>query len=226
MDIIWKEVTLKDSEILQSILKVHDKTFPYEVREPHEIFYNSLEYQNSCFPDSFRFLAGFHKNKLCSFATAHYFSKINFGFIVYVVTSPFIRNLGIGSLTLSKIEELLTKDAKAAGFEFLEGIALETEKVEFATTGKEKIDCIKRNFFFEKNNYNHIDEIKYVQPPLRQGDDLIPLNFFIKTNKTKITNQMINDIVKEIFKNKYQKINKLPTNIIKECLDKILITTV
>ncbi|MEW9501775.1 GNAT family N-acetyltransferase [Jeotgalibacillus marinus] len=221
MDIIWREATIQDLEIIRSALQLYDESFPYEVREPHEVFYQSLQYQKDCFPNSFRFLIGIYNNKLCSFATAHYFANVNFGFIVYIVTDPSVRNAGLGSITLQKIDEILTKDAKKAGYDSLDGIALETEKEEMVKSEKERIDCIKRNHFFEKNNYVQIDTINHVQPPLRSEDRAVPLNLFIRTYNNPLTNQLVKDIIGEIYKEKYQKVNNIPKDILEKCYKNI-----
>ncbi|WP_019420373.1 GNAT family N-acetyltransferase [Paenibacillus sp. OSY-SE] len=90
-------------------------------------------------------MLGFEGEQLVSFATGHYFAEVNSGFIVYIVTNPFVRSRGLGAKTLSKLEELLHKDAAAAGYDSLSAIILETETQEIAHTEAEKEDCMKRN---------------------------------------------------------------------------------
>ncbi|WP_025027381.1 GNAT family N-acetyltransferase [Caldalkalibacillus mannanilyticus] len=223
MNITWQEITLQDTELLQSILNMYDQAFPHEVREPHEVFYQSLQYQKSCFPNSFRLVVGFYDNKICSFATAHYLSKVNVGFIVYIVTNPLARGIGVGSKTLEKVEELLTYDAQQAGFVTLDGIILETEKEEFVHSEEERAQCAKRNLFFEKNQYVNISSVKYVQPPLHPEGEAVPLHLLIKTNQPPLTEQKVRDIIREMYREKYEKVNHLSSELLKECYEKIFL---
>lgn len=56
--------------------------------------------------------------------------------------------------TLLKLEELLNEDSCLAGNPFLNAVILETETQEMVHSKEEKQDCMKRNKFFERNNYN------------------------------------------------------------------------
>ncbi|MGM0878477.1 MAG: hypothetical protein ACQEWV_28215 [Bacillota bacterium] len=93
-----------------------------------------------------------------------YFADVNSGFIVYIVTNPLIQSNGLGSKTLVKLEGLLNKDAISAGNLSLRAIFLETETQDMVHTEEEKEDCIKRNRFFDRNDYEKYEEIIYRQP--------------------------------------------------------------
>lgn len=176
MTIRWEEITYDNLTNIEKVFEIYDEAFPIEVREPQDIFYQSLDYAKTRLPNGFRFLVGYEGEQLVSFATGHYFAEANIGFIVYIATNPLIRSKGLGTKTLVKIEELLNEDAISAGNVSLRATILETEKQEIVHNEAEKEDCIKRNRFFERNGYKKIDEIQYIQPPLNNGDSNVPLN--------------------------------------------------
>ncbi|MDQ0418528.1 GNAT superfamily N-acetyltransferase [Croceifilum oryzae] len=218
MDITWKELTSEDQIFIQKAFEIYDQSFPDEVREPHDVFYRGLSSQTSSFPDSYTFLVGYqNESEICSLATAHYFSNINMGFIVYLATNPHIRSHGIGSMTLKKIEEILMDGAKRAGYHSLKGIVLETEKEEFAHTELEKQTCARRNRFFEKNQFVNLVNVTYLQPPLKQGDPSVPLHLFLKQGKEMILGSEIERLIEEIFQKKYQVMNQIPVKVLEEC---------
>ncbi|SFW99337.1 hypothetical protein SAMN04487866_101106 [Thermoactinomyces sp. DSM 45891] len=218
MDITWRELTSEDQVFIQKALEIYDQSFPDEVRESHDVFYRGLLSQKSSFPDSYTFLVGYQNEiEICSLATAHYFSKLNMGFVVYLATNPHIRSRGIGSMTLNKIEAILMDDAKRAGYQFLKGIVLETEKEEFAHTELEKRNCARRNRFFEKNQFTNLKSIKYLQPPLKQGDQPVPLHLLLKQYDGTTHHDEIGMVIEEIFKKKYQEINQIPVKALEEC---------
>src|SRR4051794_30813561 len=192
MAIRWDEITYDDLTHFEKVLKLYDQAFPIQVREPHNIFINSLQYARNSKPNNFRFLIGFEGEQLVSFATGHYLAEINSGFIVYIVTNPLVRSKGLGSKTLLKMEELLDKDAFYAGSTSLKTVILETEKEGMVHREEEKEECIKRNRFFERNNYKLYKKIDYIQPPLHFGDGDVPLNLFIKSpQQFEITEEQI-----------------------------------
>lgn len=126
-------------------------------------------------------MIGFNGEQLVSFATGHYLADVNSGFIVYIATNPKVqRHRGVGSKTLLKMEELLHKDAISAGNASLKAVILETESQEMVHTETERKDCIKRNRFFERNDYKRYENIEYLQPPLHGVGNNIPLNLYIK----------------------------------------------
>lgn len=73
-----------------------------------------------------------------------------------------MRSKGLGTKTLLKLEELLNEDASFAGSTSLKAVILETETQEMAHTVTEKIDCIRRNKFFERNNYKQYKNLDYI----------------------------------------------------------------
>ncbi|TCP69131.1 GNAT family N-acetyltransferase [Baia soyae] len=218
MDITWKKLTSSDHIFLQKAFEIYDQSFPDEVRESHDVFDRGLLSQNSSFPDSYTFLVGYqNEDEIVSLATAHYFSKVNMGFVVYLATNPYIRSRGIGSMTLNKIEEVLQDDAKKAGHHFLSGMVLETEKPEFAHTEAEKRNCELRNRFFEKNQFVNLMNVTYLQPPLKEGDSSVPLHLFLKQYAGTIQRDEIAMVIKEILTKKYQEINQIPIKVLEEC---------
>lgn len=222
MTIRWDEITYDNLTNLEKVLKIFDQSFPIEVRESHNIFLGSLQYARSRMPNSFRFLVGFEGEQLVSFATGHYFADVNLGFIVYIVTNPLVRSKGLGSKTLSKLEELLNKDAVSAGNVSLRAIILETEKQEIVHTEAEKEDCFKRNRFFERNSYKQYEEIDYLQPPLHNGESNIPLNLFIKKyQKNDVTKEEISEFIRVIYQEKYCLVNGIDKKVLRNCFEKM-----
>ncbi|SDY99006.1 GNAT family N-acetyltransferase [Thermoactinomyces sp. DSM 45892] len=219
MDITWRKLTSEDEVFIQKVFEIYDQSFPDEVRESHDVFYRGLVSQKSSFPDSYTFLVGYqNENEICSLATAHYFSKLNMGFVVYLATNPHIRSRGIGSMTLNKIEEILMNDAKKAGYHSLKGIVLETEKEELSHTELEKRNCTRRNRFFEKNQFINLKNVKYLQPPLKQGDQPVPLHLLLKQYEETVGYDEIERMIEEIFKKKYQEMNQIHVKVLEECL--------
>lgn len=217
MTIRWEEITYDNLTNIEKVFAIYDEAFPIEVREPQDIFYQSLDYAKTRLPNGFRFLVGYEGEQLVSFATGHYFAEANIGFIVYIATNPLIRSKGLGTKTLVKIEELLNEDAISAGNVSLRATILETEKQEIVHNEAEKEDCIKRNRFFERNGYKKIDEIQYIQPPLNNGDSNVPLNLFI--NKNDVSKEEIIKYIQIIYKEKYCFVNRIDKQVLKSCLE-------
>ncbi|EOR21406.1 hypothetical protein A499_23407 [Niallia nealsonii AAU1] len=216
MTIRWEEITYDNLTNIEKVFEIYDEAFPIEVREPQDIFYQSLDYAKTRLPNGFRFLVGYEGEQLVSFATGHYFAEANIGFIVYIATNPLIRSKGLGTKTLVKIEELLNEDAISAGNVSLRATILETEKQEIVHNEAEKEDCIKRNRFFERNGYKKIDEIQYIQPPLNNGSN-VPLNLFI--NKNDVSKEEIIKYIQIIYKEKYCFVNRIDKQVLKSCLE-------
>jgi GNAT superfamily N-acetyltransferase len=220
MTVRWDEITYNNLSNFEKVLKLYDQAFPIEVRESHNTFLKSLQYARNGMPNNFRFLVGFEGEQLVSFATGHYLADVNSGFIIYIVTNPLVRSKGLGSKTLLKLEELLNKDAILAGNTSINSILLETEKI--VHTEEEKEDCIKRNRFFEKNDYKLYEKIDYLQPPLHLGGSNIPLHLFIKSpQKVEITGEETSGAIRAIYKEKYYLVNDIDKNVLKSCLEKM-----
>lgn len=226
MNIRWEEISFEDTTYLEDALKLYDQSFPVDVREPHQVVAESIKYTNICFPNTFRFLIGLEGEQLVSFATAHYLADVNSGFIVYICINPHIRSKGLGSKTLLKIEEILNKDAKLAGYPSLKTIFLETEKLEAVHTAEEKEDCVKRNRFFERNNYILYEDIEYIQPQLHKDGEHVPLHLYSKhSGKDHFSIEEIKEIVKAMYKEKYFNVNKIDRHLLENCLLKMEINT-
>lgn len=216
---IWHEIIDPKEEILMEIFDLYDQIFPIEVREPHAVLIKSLQTSQMDASQSFRFLVGLDQTKVVSFATAHYFSRVNSGFIVYIGTDPSYQNHGIGSQTLAKMEDWLQENALQAGYESLRSIILEAEQIEIMSSEQERIECIKRNRFFEKNGYHHASHIPYVQPPLHAKESAVPLNLLIKLVQgfDMETVELMN-IIYSMYIGKYGLINQINERILHECL--------
>lgn len=220
MKVKWIELKLSNLKYLDEVLEIYDNSFPIEVREEHKIFIKSLKHSNESKNNNYHFLVGLYDKKVVSFATCHYLYEVNSGFIVYLATNSFSRNIGLGKKTLLKLEELLKEDSRVAGNEKIDGIFLETEMKELAITSKEKEVCEKRNRFFNKNGYIKNDKIEYLQPPLYESEDIVPLNLFVKDISE---NTKIDEVIKCIYKEKYSLINNIEINILNDCLRKMRI---
>ena len=224
MTIRWGEIADDHLINLENALKLYDQTFPIEVREPHEVFMQGLHYAKNSFPNNFRFLVGFEKDELVSFATGHYLAEVNSGFIVYLVTNPNMRRKGVGAKTLAKLESLLTEDAILAGNDSLGTIILETETEEMVHSEAEKADCIKRKRFYERNGYKQYGEIAYVQPALHDvGSSVpVPLNLYLKDfQKGERTQDEIKGIIRAMYQEKYYKANRIEKKALNDCLRKM-----
>jgi GNAT superfamily N-acetyltransferase len=220
MTIRWGEITDDHLINLENALKLYNQTFPIEVREPHEVFMQGLHYAKNSYPNNFRFLVGFEKDELVSFATGHYLAEVNSGFIVYLVTSPSMRKMGVGARTLAKLESLLTEDAILAGNDSLGTIILETE--EMVHTEGEKADCIKRKRFYERNGYKQYVEIAYIQPPLHDVGSSVPLNLYLKDfQKGKRMQDEIKEIIRTMYYEKYYKVNRIEKKVLNNCSRKM-----
>ncbi|MFY0758636.1 GNAT family N-acetyltransferase [Metabacillus dongyingensis] len=222
MEIRWEEITGNHLDHLDEVFKLYNNTFPFEVRETDTIFLKSLAYAEKEKHNNFRFIAGFEGEELVSFATGHYLADVNSGFIVYIVTNPAVRSKGLGAKTLFKMEQLLKEDAIRAGNLSLESLILETETEEMAHTAEEKEDCVKRKTFFERNDYKLLEGIHYLQPPLHPGDNSIRLNLYLKTLKESvITSEEVKEIIRAMYKEKYEKVNEIEKSILNHCLEKM-----
>ncbi|WP_242520430.1 GNAT family N-acetyltransferase [Halobacillus kuroshimensis] len=219
MEIDWVEISEVDTELFDKLMAFYEQAFPVEVREPEEIFKISMKHAEINDFNNYRFLVGMEGEQIISFATGHYFAEINTGFIVYIVTNPSIRNRGLGSKTLTKLEEMLNEDALNAGFSALDRIVLETETSDMVHTNEEKEACIKRNKFFERNKFTLTNVIDYKQPPLHNSDVSIPLNLYEKKYKGgETTKETLEEVIIVLFKEKYYDINKIDKSVLANCI--------
>ncbi|WP_045514922.1 GNAT family N-acetyltransferase [Neobacillus niacini] len=222
MNISWDEITEDNLSYIDKVFNLYDIVFPLVVREPHTIFLNGLHYARYRKPNNFRFVIGFEGEELISFATGHYLEEVNSGFIVYIATNPLVRSKGIGSRTLAKMEELFNKDAIAAGNTSLNAIILETETQDLVHTKEEKDNCEKRNEFYKRNAFTKSQGIPYLQPPLHNEDEAIPLNLFIKNlQKNENSIEDIKKIIQAIYKEKYYFVNGIDKKVLNNCLLKM-----
>lgn len=218
----WDEIRVGQEDKLEEIFALYDQSFPYDVREPHEILLCGLEYPKFNAPNQFHLLAGYVGDRLLAFAAFHYLAEVNTGFIVYLATSPESRGLGIGTKALEKIEAILESDALQAGNAALATIVLETEQPEFVFTKWEKEDCIKRNRFYERNGYVKRKEIPYLQPPLHKGEEGIPLVLCVKTLRNiEMTPEKMRAIIESIYHEKYDLVNGISKQVLQNCLEKM-----
>ncbi|MBS2967780.1 GNAT family N-acetyltransferase [Metabacillus sp. KIGAM252] len=212
MTITWKEITLHNQEGFKEAMAMYDQAFPIEIREPHNVFQNSMR------NGSYRFLMGMEGEEILSFATGHYLKEVNAGFIVYLLANPLVRSLGIGSQTLLKLEERI-EDARSAGHDSIEAIILETEKPELVHTEEEKEDCVKRTRFYNKNGYQVAEEIQYVQPPLFEGQIPVPLNLYVKNHQQEaISKERMLEYIQAMYLNKYGLANGVDQAVLSDLL--------
>lgn len=216
---IWHYIVDSKDALLVDVFQLYDQIFPLEVREPHDVLVKSLQTSQLDDTQSFGFLVGRDQDTVVSFATAHYFTKVNSGFIVYIGTDPSYRNHGIGSQTLAKMEKWFQENARKSGFKSLRAVILEVEKIENMTTELERVECIKRNHFFEKNGYDHVSSLHYVQPPLHAYDSAVPLNLFVKVvHGGELEKRELFDLIDSMYTGKYRLINQIPNTVLHECL--------
>lgn len=222
VEINWIEISNDNLFYLDQVFELYDKSFPLEVREPHDIFLQSLQYATTAYPNNFRLIVGLESEVLVSFATGHYLADVNTGFVVYIVTNPQFRSKGTGTQALLKMEELLNKDATLVGNSTLRAMILETESPEWAVNEIEREECLKRNGFFQKNGYKHYIEMEYVQPPLHNDDKSIPLNLFMKVQQNDhLIKEEVRSIIHAIYHEKYYIVNKIDQEILNRCLKEI-----
>jgi hypothetical protein len=218
----WIEISDDNLYYLEKVFELYDQSFPLEVREPHDVFLQSLQYGTKAYPNNFHLLIGLDGEELVSFATGHYLAAVNTGFVVYIVTNPLFRGKGTGTKTLLKIEELLNIDASLAGNSSLKAMILETESLINAVDVVEREECLKRNRFFQKNNYNQYLEWEYVQPPLHNDDKSIPLNLLMKVqHNVELSKKEVRNIIHSIYHEKYYIVNKIDQEILIRCLGEI-----
>lgn len=223
MAIQWAEATMDNPIYVEDALAFYDDSFPLEVREPHEIFWESLRYAKNNSQNNFHFLIGFEGEQIVSFATGHYIKEVNSGFIVYIAAKPAKRSKGLGTKTLRKMEEILLEDATNAGFQSIRSVVLETEKQEVVQTETEKQDCLRRNRFFERNQYRKYEEIEYYQPPLHEGGESVPLNFYIRNfeENRQFSKEEVSRIIRAIYREKYQSVNGIDQRVLKDCISQM-----
>jgi hypothetical protein len=215
----WEEITFDNPIRMMDLFKLYDQSFPIEERESHDKFFKGFEYAGTRMPNNFHCLVGSEGEHLVSFASGHYMSDVNSGFIVYIAVVPDRQNRGAGTSTLLKFEELLSRDAVTAGNSPLKAIILETVIQELVDTEEEKEECSRRNKFYEKNNYLLFDNVKYMQPPLHGGNSPLRLNLLIKNLLQKeITENDVRKFIQSMYKEKYYLINDIDKNILKHCL--------
>jgi hypothetical protein len=222
VEINWIEISGDNLYYLDKVFELYDQSFPLEVREPHDVFLQSLQYATKDYPNNFHLLIGVDGEEIVSFATGHYLAAVNTGFVVYIVTNPLFRSKGTGTKTLLKIEELLNIDATIAGNSSLKAMILETESLDNAVDAVEREECLKRNRFFQKNNFTQYLEWEYVQPPLHNDDKSIPLNLLIKVrHNVQLSKEEVKNIIHSIYHEKYYIVNKIDQEILIRCLNEI-----
>jgi GNAT superfamily N-acetyltransferase len=222
MTFTWEEINYDNMLDLHKVYKIYDETFPMEVREPHQVFLESLQNATARKPNNFRFLISKLGDEVVSFATGHYLAEVNTGFVVYIATNPKMRSRGVGNKTLFYMEELLKKDAFLTGKDSLSAIILETEKEEMAHSKLEKNECIQRNRFFQRNGFKLFKELEYIQPPLHMDENDIPLHLFIKVLRDVNLNlEEVKRIIQAIYREKYYLVNKIDKEVLNNCLNRM-----
>ncbi|MCQ6267639.1 GNAT family N-acetyltransferase [Fictibacillus sp. WQ 8-8] len=156
MTIQWIQMRGQNSARMDKVLALYDRSFPLEVREPHDVFYSGFQYAQTAAPNQFCLLIGVEGDQLLSFAAGHFLAEVNTGFVVYIAADPNHRNRGMGSKTLAKMEDVFNEAAILAGKSKVSGIILETEKEEEAVTTMEEMECRKRMHFLPKTNTNPV----------------------------------------------------------------------
>ena len=216
MSMEWKELDLNNSDSLfTEALHLYDLSFPDEVRESHDLFRRSIALSSG--ENKYHFLVGLENGKVISLATAHYFAKANFGYIVYLAAHPDKRGAGLGKKTIQEIERRLNLDAKAHGYPCLSAVVLETEKETMAHNEEEYSANLKRLKFFERLGFR-IAKINYVQPPLFRGQTPVPLYLQMKiSNEDTIINP--EEVIDVIYREKYKKVNQVSTAELEICLE-------
>lgn len=105
-----------------------------------------------------------------------------FAFIEHFAVNPKYRNGGVGTRFLNELVELLDKD-----------ICLEVEPPDADIS-------IRRIGFYKRNNF-HLNDYPYMQPPISQGKNTIPL--FIMTSGSKVDEDIFEDIKGTLYKRVY-----------------------
>lgn len=214
----YREITLCDSQYLAQMIALYEATFALAVREPSELFLKSLAHGMGAFPDAYHIhvaLDGEAQGNVIGFVTGHYFADVNVGFIVYLAIDPSYRRQGIGAQLLLQLEKSFEEDACAASFETVRAIVLETEREDGAKSESEREDGQRRQRFFQAKGFVRREEIDYRQPPLRVGDEKVPLYLWVKNRATNPINleQWI-AIVEAMYREKYHKINGIDQKLL------------
>ncbi len=215
MSIEWKELDQHNcEELLTEALHLYDLSFPEEVRESHDLFSRSIALSSS--ENKYHFLVGLEDGKVISLATAHYFAKANFGYIVYLAAHPDKRGTGIGKKTIQEMQRRLDLDAKAQGYASLAAVVLESEKETMAHDEEEYATNLKRLRFFAGLGFR-IADVDYVQPPLFHGQTPVPL--YLQINILDETAPLTpEEIIRILYKEKYSKVNQVSSKELELCL--------
>ncbi|WP_455660688.1 N-acetyltransferase family protein [Pradoshia sp.] len=215
MSIEWKELDLHNcEELLTEALHLYDLSFPEEVRESHDLFSRSIALSSS--ENKYHFLVGLEDGKIISLATAHYFAKANFGYIVYLAVHPDKRGTGIGKKTIQEMQRRLDLDAKAHGYVSLAAVVLESEKETTAHDEEEYAINLKRLKFFAGLGFR-IADVNYVQPPLFRGQTPVPL--YLQINVLNETSALTpEEIIHVIYTEKYNMVNQVSSKELDLCL--------
>ncbi|MDP4162162.1 MAG: GNAT family N-acetyltransferase [Bacillota bacterium] len=223
MKIVWETIDLDKLPLLEEAIVLYDQIFSLDVKEPNLLFLRSLELAKHSFPNTYRFLAGYDEGKqLVSFATGHYLADVNAAFIVYLAAHPEVRNKGLGSKTLLKLETLLNEDANKAGNKSLSSVILETEKRELAHTEEEKENCVKRQRFYERNGYKPFGEISYLQPPLHPSGQALPMTLYVKCfDASHPAKENVQKIIRAMYREKYEFVNGIDRWVLEDGLKRM-----
>lgn len=168
-----KQITIDDFE---SFFRVMEKSFP-------DIERRNCEGQKEIFDEDEYKVTGY-KNKeddVTAFIASWNFEDFNF--IEHFAVDEELRGKGIGS---SLISEFLKDSAKK--------IVLEVEYPED--------DISKRRIEFYKKIGMKLNEYEYVQPPLQEGKDLLPLK--IMSYPDELSEVEFKDIRRQIYKKVYK----------------------
>jgi len=111
-----------------------------------------------------------NSGQFLGFARGMVFPSLRRGWVVHVALLSECRGSGLGEQMLKLVWEEM--QASCAG---LEGVYLEVERLEDATTESERTARHKRLAFFERLGAQLISP-GYIQPPSQQGQPPVPLN--------------------------------------------------
>lgn len=226
MKIRWLDVTEQQEEALHQALALYERSFPDEVREPDEVLLRGLTRRESLAPGAFHLLLALdEENQVVALSTAHFLAEFRFGFVVYLVVDAQIQGQGLGGQVLAKMESLLQQDAEERGVS-LRGMILETEREVDATTAQEQKESRRRSRFFQRQGYGRVQDVYYLQPPLRETTSAVPLHLFVKlleNGAPALRGGELLYVVLAMYREKYGKINRVPLVTLQRCFEELRI---
>jgi GNAT superfamily N-acetyltransferase len=191
-----------------SWIEILRKTMPEEEMEPTEVIVKGVR-------DRTGHAIGAHvRGAPAGLATVALLREPPVGFLVCIAADPKMHNQGIGTALFQKAYQETLKSLSAEGRD-PQGLVWEVDDIDAKELTPAEYERRRRRIaFFQKQGGILLDR-RYVQPPLMEGGNPVPMRLMIRPEGTwTLTPEKINEIIRAMHWEKYGAINGIRDEVL------------